>query len=216
MIPERPAAVRRFALLCSDAELSRAVMFALERRTYLPRLILLPEYEPARPRRGTAEPIHAAAPRREFPGWAEDVEIAYAPPAMQRQGADLIRQRSIEFILVACWPYLIAEALRRAASCAALNLHPSLLPAYRGPDPLGAQLACGDFNFGVTLHQLNQHFDRGDIIAQQALGDVGSTPVRRQLERQCAELGVDLFIDALARYPDWQRRAQSNQAFDTV
>lgn len=214
MIPD--TAPFSFALLCSAADLSRAVMQALERRHYLPRLILLPEYEPARPRRGASEPIHVAAPRLDFPGWVEDIEIVYTPAALQRQGADRIRQRSIEFMLVACWPYLIAEALRGAATRAALNLHPSLLPAYRGPDPLGAQLAQGDSRFGVTLHELNQHFDQGDIIAQRALGDVGNVPARRQLERQCAQLGVDLFIDALARYPNWQRRAQPHQAFDTV
>ena len=100
----------------------------------------------------TAKPIVAAG---------RSIEIAYAPRAQQVQCAHLLRQHGIEFILVACWPYLIDEPAARKRNQGRVNLHPSLLPAYRGPDPIGAQLNSAEPHPGVSLHLLNASSTRG-------------------------------------------------------
>ena len=181
-----------FALLSNGANFSCEVLQALTRRNYRPVLLALPEYPPApKPRQG----MLTLEPQRRLLALANDIKIAYAPAARQREFAVLVEQRAIEFLLVACWPYLIDAVLIESASRAALNLHPSLLPRYRGPDPLGQQLARGDSSFGVSLHLLNRQFDRGDIVARQALTNQGSNSEVADLEYRCATIGVDLFID---------------------
>ena len=94
-------------------------------------------------------------------------------------------------------------------TAAALNLHPSLLPAYRGPRPLAAQLAAGERRFGVTLHRLGPRFDRGDIILQQRLPALAATADEKVIEAECARRGARLFARAARDYPDWQTRPQS-------
>jgi len=212
MNPEGGRHNLRFALFSSGAFFSCEVMQALIDQDFRPDLLVLPEYPPAA---RTAEPDLgniAVAPQRRLLALAGKIDIVYTPAAQQQQCARLIGQSAIEFLLVACWPYLIDAAIIESAEKAALNLHPSLLPRFRGPDPVAQQLAAGEANFGVTLHQLNQRFDGGDIIAQAALRSPGLRPRRDIVEGHCARLGVELFIDAIGRYPDWKPISQSYQS----
>ena len=191
-----------FALLASGAHFSCAVLQALLRRHQRPRLLMLPHYPPATKADSPVIEIDAgpAAPIQRI---AADIETVYAPRARQPESAALVAERGIEFLLVACWPYLIDGEFAASAAGAALNLHPSLLPKYRGPDPLQQQLAAADRRFGVTLHLLDGQYDHGAIVAQAELDDVGENISLQELERRCAELGALLFIDALHAWPQW-------------
>ena len=194
-----------FALFGNGAPFSRRVLEALLRRGHRPRRIVLPFYPPVSGPDGKVD-LLADPGRGAFPGLAEDCPVDYAPDAGQDEFAVRFAARRIDFILVACWPYLIGAALIGAARKAALNLHPSLLPAYRGADPLGDQLAAGDADFGVTLHLLDARFDHGDIVAQAR---IESTTDRAALECRCAERGAGLFVDAALGFDDgWSLRRQ--------
>lgn len=209
MSPE-PGPVRSFALLASGAGFSCAVLRALLRRNYRPELLLLPEFAATAAVDFEGIEIDSPAPERQLLRVAVDIETAYAPRTRQQDAASLVSSRAIEFILVACWPYLIGETLSRSAAGAALNLHPSLLPRYRGPDPLQQQRAAGDQRYGVTLHLLDQRFDRGDIVAQAELSGCGARDDSMEIESRCAELGALLFIEALRAWPDWKPVAQAS------
>ena len=71
-----------------------------------------------------------------------------------------------ELLVVACFPHRLPQALLNRAKIAALNIHPSRLPAYRGPAPVFWQLRDGMREIGVTLHHMTSRIDAGDIIAQ--------------------------------------------------
>lgn len=200
-----------FALLTNGAHFSCALLQALLRRNYRPRLLMLPVYPPSPKPDAPVIDIDAES-TVPILRLAVDTEIAYAPQARQHDAATLISGYGIEFILVACWPYLIGRELTDSAAAAALNLHPSLLPKYRGPNPLQQQLSGGDGRFGVTLHLLERRFDRGDIVAQAELADAGKIRELKELEWRSAELGALLFIDALRAWPNWDPLPQSRLA----
>lgn len=115
-----------------------------------------------------------------------------------------IKQMDIDYLLVACWPELISAEIISSVNCAALNLHPSLLPEFRGFDPITDQLNARKPPFGVSLHLLNESFDRGDIVLQEIVSAV-VTATREEIEANCAEKGANLFIRALQTYshPGW-------------
>lgn len=121
------------------------------------------------------------------------------PGSLAHQVADL----QADFLLVACWPELLTLSVLQSVSCAALNLHPSLLPAYRGRDPIAEQLKAGDKNYGISLHLLNEFFDTGDIVLQQSLPLHNQS--YQQIEQACARQGAKLFIKALNtfQHPGW-------------
>ena len=190
----------RYAFFSTGANFSCEVLQALRRKSFSPVLIVLPEYPPAqRPPVESLMPGSTAPQRRLFK-LADGLEIVYAPKELQTQCARVFRQQSIEFILVACWPYLIKRMLLNSASRAAINLHPSFLPDYRGADPIGEQLQSGEVQPGVSLHLLSDNFDEGDIVAQSRLSSTRPYTDRSSLENDCAQLGSKLFIDALNDY----------------
>jgi methionyl-tRNA formyltransferase len=204
MTPESDSASRysqyRYALFSNGAGFGREVLRSLIYLEYLPALLIVPEYPPAAQIRSSERDIVTAAKPQPLSQIAPALEVAYAAPSLQAQCASLLRRRGIDFILVACWPYLIDKVLIESANRAALNLHPSMLPDFRGADPIGAQLADDKQRFGVSLHLLNQRFDRGDIIARSHLAETTPKPDRKWVQQHCARLGSKLFIDALNSY----------------
>ena len=80
-----------------------------------------------------------------------------------------------------------------------LNVHPSLLPRWRGADPVPWAILTGDHQTGVTVVTLSREFDQGNIIAQKKVaitdGDFAD-PLRTKL----FEMGAQLLIEALPDY----------------
>ena len=194
-------------MLASGANFSCEVLHALIQRNQPPALLALPEYPPAA--RQDRELIETTT-SRQLLRLAAGIESAYVPAERQHQFAAEVCRLEFEFLLVACWPYLISPQLIDSPRGATLNLHPSLLPAYRGANPVRQQLAAGDHRYGVSLHLLNQQFDQGDIVAQAPLQKPPANLQPALIERECARLGVDLFITAMADFPRWQPTPQSS------
>jgi methionyl-tRNA formyltransferase len=107
---------------------------------------------------------------------------------------DVVRGNQPDLIAVACYPTRIPADMRQVARLGAYNIHPSLLPDKRGPDPLFWTFHDGGGVAGVTVHELTGRFDAGAIAAQDAwpLSD-GTTEA--DLERTAAERGAELLLE---------------------
>lgn len=79
-----------------------------------------------------------------------------------------------DLILSCCYDRFFPDHILALPRLAALNVHPSLLPAYRGVKPLENALANGEMEIGVTLHELVREMDAGDILLQR------SAPIRHE------------------------------------
>lgn len=101
-----------------------------------------------------------------------------------------------DFAAVSCFPYRLPPALLRLPRLAALNLHPSLLPRHRGPDPLFWVYRHDDAESGVTIHQMTDRLDAGDIVEQATL-EVSRGIPGDVLEVHCAEAGGALLCAAI-------------------
>jgi len=72
-----------------------------------------------------------------------------------------------DIILVSCYSRLVPQSILSLAKTGSFNLHPSLLPKFRGPTPLFWQFHEGISDFGITLHRMNAKFDTGNILSQK-------------------------------------------------
>jgi methionyl-tRNA formyltransferase len=101
-----------------------------------------------------------------------------------------------DVLAVACYPTLIPAHVRRLARLGAFNVHPSLLPDKRGPDPMFWTFRDGDQRAGVTVHALTGRFDGGAIAAQEAwtFPDGVTEDI---LETNAAERGVELLVNVV-------------------
>ena len=99
-----------------------------------------------------------------------------------------------ETVVLAAYGALIPEPVLKRALW--LNVHPSLLPRWRGAAPIERALMAGDRETGVTVIKLVPELDAGPIAAQKSL------PIRpeddfRSISARAAEVGVELLEDVL-------------------
>tara|TARA_B100000686_G_scaffold1334_1_gene1495 strand:+ start:710 stop:1243 length:534 start_codon:yes stop_codon:yes gene_type:complete len=73
----------------------------------------------------------------------------------------------VELIVLAGWMRIISPTLIEAFPNRIINLHPSLLPKYKGLHAIERALNSGDTETGVSVHYVNEELDGGEIILQQ-------------------------------------------------
>ena len=98
--------------------------------------------------------------------------------------------------IVCCYPRRLPRRLVDAARYGGLNVHPSLLPKYRGPEPLFWIYRNNDRETGVTIHQVDAGLDTGPIVRQQRMDIPLGTP-GDELWMELAVNSAALMIDAL-------------------
>ena len=80
-----------------------------------------------------------------------------------------------------------------------LNVHPSLLPLYRGPSPIESSLLAGDLTTGVSIIRLDSEMDHGPILVQSAFM-TPSQATAGTLEVECGQLGGELLVQVIPPY----------------
>ncbi len=127
---------------------------------------------------------------------------------------DQLPDRSPDLVVSACYPVRISHRLAGLARLACLNLHPSRLPRYRGPDPLFWQLRAGEADTGVTVHRVEPRIDAGAILAERFLPlTVGAS--REALDATLAGAAVQLMLDRLEADPVVRLRPQDEAQAST-
>ncbi len=114
---------------------------------------------------------------------------------------ETIRAYNPDLLITASYGALIGRRLRQLASLGAINLHPSLLPLYRGASPIQSALIRGDSRTGITIFKLSARMDAGDIYLQQEEeiypGDNFSS-LHDRLAQRSADLLIRLLKDMKA------------------
>ena len=109
---------------------------------------------------------------------------------------NLFSQYQPDIMCVACFSLYIPRAILAIPRLGCLNVHPSLLPVNRGPDPLFWTLHDGHRETGVTIHRMDEGLDTGPIVSQEKV-TVPDGITYTQLEAECATLGGKLLTRSL-------------------
>lgn len=122
-------------------------------------------------------------------------------PATVRGDAalDLMRGLSPELIVVAAYGKILPEALLQIPAYGCINVHSSLLPAYRGAAPINWAILNGETRTGVTIMHMAKELDAGDIILQKAV-DIEPDEDAQALTARLAELGAAALLQAVAAF----------------
>jgi methionyl-tRNA formyltransferase len=115
-----------------------------------------------------------------------------------------------DVICVASFPWRLPRTLLALPRLGCLNLHPSLLPAYRGPMPNFWVLRHGEQYSGVTLHLMDEQLDTGDILLQARL-EIPEGISITELERRSAALGAPLMVQAVHLLASGTARGRKQQ-----
>lgn len=113
-----------------------------------------------------------------------------------KQALDTLKSFNANVLICACFPHIIPRALTGLYPGRAINIHPSLLPDKRGPDPLFWTFRDGRGRSGVTIHELSPHFDAGAIRSQQAHTYPDGT-TENKLEESLASAATAMTLELL-------------------
>ncbi|MDM7456595.1 MAG: methionyl-tRNA formyltransferase [Tepidimonas sp.] len=118
--------------------------------------------------------------------WAEDAACTRA--ALQAARPDVL--------VVAAYGLILPRWVLDLPRLGCLNIHASLLPRWRGAAPIQRAIEAGDAQTGITLMQMDEGLDTGDIVAMEAV-PIGPTETAGLLHDRLAGLGARLVVQAL-------------------
>jgi len=101
-----------------------------------------------------------------------------------------------DLIITAAYGKIIPENILNIPTYKAINIHPSLLPKYRGPSPIQTAILNGEKETGVSIMVMDKEMDHGPILAQTK-HKIAGYPT---LEKELAEKGAELLIDIIPKY----------------
>ncbi len=104
-----------------------------------------------------------------------------------------------QVIFVAAYGVMLPSPTLELPPMGCLNIHPSLLPKYRGPSPVSSAILNGDQSTGVTIIKLDEGMDTGPIIAARGT-QIGARENAEELTVRLFEMGASLLVEVL---PEW-------------
>lgn len=129
--------------------------------------------------------------------WEQSIPVFEVRRIADAATTEMLQRLRFDVACVSCFPKRIPGPLLSFPSFGFLNLHPSLLPDYRGPAPLFWVFRNGDqANTGITVHHMDEGLDTGDILLQESIsfpdGISGS-----EADRLCGQGGGFLLAKAV-------------------
>ncbi len=151
--------------------------------------------------------------RRMVASAVKKAALAYDLPLMQpeslRQEEVIAEIRELEpqVIVVAAYGQILRPQVLSIPPSGVINVHPSLLPKYRGASPIAGALLAGEEKTGVTIMLMDERMDTGPILAQISI-KIRPEDTTGSLVERLARTGADLLLETLPRWLEGQIRPQ--------
>ena len=110
-----------------------------------------------------------------------------------------IKNLDIDAAVVCSYNYKIPKILMEATHDGFINVHPSMLPKYRGGNPYSRVIMNGETETGVTIHFMDEGFDTGDIIAQKPY-HIPNKATMGTIFNELNFIGIELLLQVLQIY----------------
>jgi methionyl-tRNA formyltransferase len=101
-----------------------------------------------------------------------------------------------DLIVVAAYGRILPTTILTLPPLGCINVHASLLPKYRGAGPIQWAIANGETETGITIMQISEQMDAGDILLQKAL-PIAATDTGSSLHDKLARLGAEALQEAI-------------------
>lgn len=163
-------------------------------------VVTQPDRPAKRGRKLTAPAVKTAALARGLP--------ILQPESLR--GADVMAQiekLQARLIVVAAYGEILRPEVLNIPPAGVLNVHPSLLPRYRGASPIAGAILAGEEETGVTIMLMDAGMDTGPILSQSSI-EIRPEDTLGSLEDRLAKLGAELLMETLPRWLEGKIDAQ--------
>jgi methionyl-tRNA formyltransferase len=156
-------------------------------RTELAGVVTQPDRPAGRGQRLTPSPVKTVA---------HELGVRVFEPLRLRDFAEEIRREEFDLFVVASYGRILPQALLDLPRLGALNVHPSLLPKYRGATPLQTAIASGERETGVSIMLMDSGLDTGDLVLVRRVA-IEPQETYGELHDRLAVIGADLLREVL-------------------
>ncbi len=143
--------------------------------------------------------------------YAEDAGLPLFTPEdiNSKQSIAKIAACAPEVLITASYGAMLGKELRHLVPRKAINLHPSLLPMYRGATPIQSALLNGDKQTGCSIFRMVAALDAGPVLKQESL-EIYPQDNHEALQQRLSALAAKLLIELLQDRNPWQEIGQDN------
>jgi methionyl-tRNA formyltransferase len=131
---------------------------------------------------------------------AEKYKISVLQPEKIKNYRFTIESHEPDLIVVAAYGQILPKEILKIPKHGCLNLHPSLLPRWRGASPIQYTILNGDQETGVTIILMDEKMDHGPVVANSKFEIKNPKITYKELEDTLANLGAKLLIETI---PKW-------------
>ncbi len=117
--------------------------------------------------------------------------------AYEAEIVKLLDAKKVDLVCLAGYMRIVGETLLQAYEGKIINIHPSLLPSFKGAHAVEDAVAYGVKVYGITIHWVNADLDGGKIIAQRAFPYEGSDPA--EVHRIGQKIEHELYVETIKR-----------------
>lgn len=144
--------------------------------------------------------------------WANAQHLTVYKPERMKDGRVTFEEFRPDWILTAAYGKILPRWLLALPRLGAYNLHASLLPRWRGPNPIAWAIRAQDRTTGVTLMAMDEGIDTGPIVSQKAM-PIGEHDDVESLTERLAVAAADLWNETRAAYGEasFELHSQSEQ-----
>ena len=126
------------------------------------------------------------------------LEIFTPEKIKDQKTLEIICGHEADFLVLAAYGKILPSKILTCSKYGAINVHPSLLPKYRGPSPVQYALLNGDRETGVSIIFMDEEIDHGPILEQQK-ADIDPNETADELKTRLSRLGGELLPKVLLR-----------------
>ena len=176
-----------------------AILSALAEEKYnVVAVVAQPDKPVGRKHRIEPVPVHALA---------DVLGIPVLQPVKLRDEVDAVLAYEPDLIVTCAYGQFVPEAILKAPKLGAVNVHPSLLPRYRGGAPIQYALLNGDKETGVCLMEMVKAMDAGDVFARTVI-PIDPDETFAELNRKLMEESVRMIKEMLPLYIEGKLQRQ--------
>ena len=125
----------------------------------------------------------------------------YQPKTLKDgEATEIISSLSPDVIVVAAYGKILPKEILELPRYGCINVHGSLLPKYRGAAPIQWSVINGESETGVTIMQMGEGLDTGDMLYQKAI-PIGADDTAESMFDKLAALGAQMIVEALELLP---------------
>lgn len=124
----------------------------------------------------------------------------FQPEKLDRDAKYQILNTKYDLGIVAAYGQIIPKRILEIPKYGTLNVHPSLLPRWRGPSPIQYAILNGDEKTGVTIMLMDEEIDHGPILKNKKLKIKNKKLTAYELTNELAKIGGSLLIETI---PEW-------------